>query len=79
MINLIVDGVKVSTFGLDNFTEAEARNYINYVLENVKIQNTPLAEIEVKLCDDGKVDLGYLFKGEKFERIRRITGKRIAA
>lgn len=76
---MIVDGVKVSTFGLDNFTEAEARNYINYVLDNTAVENTPLVEIEVKLCSDGKVDLGYLFKGEKFERIRRITGKRIAA
>ena len=44
------------------------------MLANTAVENTPLVEITVKLCDDGKVDLGYLFKGEKFERIRRITG-----
>ena len=26
------------------------------------------------MCDDGKVDVNYMTQGEKFERIRRITG-----
>ena len=68
----VYDGVNV----ISNFqiTEQEARNYIEFVLANVKIKNTPLVEITVKLCSDGKVDLGYLFKGARFERIRRVTG-----
>lgn len=71
-MKMLISGVTISS----NFDMQvdEAQRYIDYVLDNVKIENTPLVEIEVKLCDDGKVDLGYLFKGEKFERIRRITG-----
>ena len=34
----------------------------------------PVASITVKLCDDGLVDVTYVARGEKFERIRRITG-----
>ena len=68
---MLVDGVEVTAVGLDNFTEAEALNYVDYVRSNVK---TPLKAIIVKMCDDGKVDVSYLAKGEKFERIRRITG-----
>ena len=26
------------------------------------------------MCNDGKVDVSYTAKGEKFERVRRITG-----
>ena len=68
---MLVDGVEVTAVGLDNFTEAEALNYVDYVRANVQ---TPLKSIQVKMCDDGKVDVSYLAKGEKFERIRRITG-----
>ena len=35
-----IDGVKVKADF--DISENEARNYINYVLSNVKIQNTPL-------------------------------------
>ena len=37
-----------------------------------------ITSITVTLCDDGKVDLSYVAHGQKFERIRRITGKPIA-
>ncbi len=68
---MLVDGVEVTATGLDDFTEAEAKNYVDYVRERV---TDPLKSVRVKLCDDGKVDVSYLAKGEKFERIRRITG-----
>lgn len=68
---MVVDGVEVTAIGLDDFTEAEAKNYVDYVRERV---TDPLKSVRVKLCDDGKVDVSYLAKGEKFERIRRITG-----
>ena len=64
----------VTVYSNFNLQADEAQRYIEYVLANTAVENTPLVEITVKLCDDGKVDLGYLFKGEKFERIRRITG-----
>ena len=68
---MTIEGVEVKVMGLDDFTEQEAQKYIDYVKERVE---DPLKSIEVKLCDDGKIDLDYTLQGEKFERIRRITG-----
>lgn len=68
-----IEGVEVKVMGLDDFTAEEAKKYINYVKERVE---DPLKSIEVKLCDDGKIDVDYTLQGEKFERIRRITGYR---
>ena len=66
-----VEGIEVKVVGLDDFTEQDAHKYIDYVKERV---TEPVKRIEVKLCDDGKVDVDYTLQGEKFERIRRITG-----
>ena len=66
-----VDGVEVKVVNLKDFTEEEAKNYIDYVRERT---TDPLKSIEIKMCDDGKVDVDYTTQGEKFERIRRITG-----
>lgn len=78
-----VDGVKVIT-DLD-VDEVEARKYIDYVKNNVPKEKIDEVggevirwAIEIILCDDGKIDLNYSLNGEKFERIRRITGKKIA-
>lgn len=70
---MIIDGVKVSAVGLENFTAAEAKKYIDYVRDRV---HEPVSSIEVRQCDDGKVDIEYTAHGQKFERIRRITGCR---
>ena len=67
-----VDGVKV-TSTLEDLTEDEVRKYIRYVKENAECTD-PLEEIKIVLCDDGKIDVDCIFHGEKFERIRRITG-----
>lgn len=71
----VVDDVTVFFIGeaLDDATEQEARNYVDYVKSRVKTDDT-LDEIYITASDDGKVDLSYQFQGEKFERIRRITG-----
>ena len=68
-----IDGVEVTVIGLEDFTELDAKKYVDYVREHVKC-DAPLEFVEVILCDDGKVDVNYQFHGEKFERIRRITG-----
>lgn len=68
---MIVDGVKVNFIGLDDVTREEAANYVLYVRGRV---SEPVKTINVKLCDDGCVDVSYTARGEKFERIRRITG-----
>ena len=71
------DGVIVTT-NLDDLTESEIKNYIDYVRDN-KPSDDPLKSVDIKLCDDGKIDVDYTLQGKKFERIRRITGKKIAA
>ena len=68
---MIVDGVKVNFVGIDDATREEAQNYVAYVRERV---SDPLKTINVKMCDDGLVDVSWTARGEKFERIRRITG-----
>ena len=68
---MVVDGVKVNFFGIDDATREEAQNYVAYVSGRV---STPLKVINVRLCDDGLVDVSYSARGDKFERIRRITG-----
>lgn len=70
---MTIEGVEVRVMGLDDFSQDEAQKYIDYVKERVE---DPLKTIEVKLCDDGKIDVDYTLQGEKFERIRRITGYR---
>ena len=70
---MTVEGVEVKVMGFDDFTTEEAQKYIDFVKERVE---DPLKSIEVKLCDDGKIDVDYTLQGEKFERIRRITGRR---
>ena len=72
---MIVDGVRVNFVGMDDATREEAENYVAYVRGRV---STPLKSINVKLCDDDMVDVSYTARGEKFERIRRITGEEIA-
>ena len=64
-----IDGVIVTATNFE-MSETEARNYIEYVEKNA---GEPL-KIEVTLCPDGKVDLYYTIRGQRFERIRRITG-----
>lgn len=69
---MVVDGVKVNFIGIDDATREEATNYIAYVRGRV---SEPVKNINVKLCEDGLVDVSYTARGEKFERIRRITGE----
>lgn len=69
---MVVDGVKVNFIGIDDATREEATNYVAYVRGRVSM---PVKTISVKLCEDGMVDVSYTARGDKFERIRRITGE----
>ena len=69
---MVVDGVKINFVGIDDATREEAANYLAYIKERTSI---PVKSINVKACEDGLVDVSYTARGEKFERIRRITGK----
>ncbi len=65
------DGVELTFVGFDDVGDNEPKNYVDYVRTNTC---DPVSAIEVVLCQDGMVDLNYRLQGEKFERIRRITG-----
>lgn len=65
--------IPVKFYGIDDATTKEAAAYVDYVQARV---NCPVKEISVRLCNDGMVDVEYYARGEKFERIRRITGYR---
>ena len=75
IIHVLDEGavIPVKFIGLPDANTKEAANYVDYVNAH-KTKNIPLAEVTVKMCKDGKVDVSYLAQGEKFERIRRITG-----
>ena len=69
-----IDGINVSVEGFapdDHPTNEELKAYVDYAKERVE----NLTSITVVLCADGMVDLKYKAQGERFERIRRITGE----
>lgn len=66
---MIIDGVNI-TADFDA-TPQELANYVEYVDLRV---DEPVEKIFVTLCPDGTVDVHYFARGQKFERIRRITG-----
>ena len=64
---MIIDGVKItSNFKAD---KEELANYVAFVKKHVP----EVSSVEVKLCDDGAVDINWTARHEKFERLRRIT------
>ena len=66
---MIIDGVKITSgFKAD---KEELAAYVAFVKKHVP----DVSSVEVKLCDDGAVDLNWTAHHEKFERIRRITGE----
>ena len=56
--------IPVTFYGISDPTTKEAAAYVD----------CPVKEISVKLCKDEMVDVEYRAEGEKFERIRRVTG-----
>ena len=56
---MVVNGIDVTVNGLNDISEQEIVNYIDYVQAQTK---------------DGQVDIRYELQPQKFERIRRITG-----
>lgn len=67
---MIIDGVKITAEGFEPLP-GELANYVDYVTMRV---DEDVDEVRVKMRDDGTVDVDYIAKGQKFERIRRITG-----
>lgn len=72
------EGVRVTA---TNFTPSldELKAYVPRARELVTEKDGKdvaqnLSSVTVTLCDDGHVDLSYVARNQKFERIRRVTG-----
>lgn len=68
---MIIDEVKVIA-DTKEFSESELKYYVEVVKS--KCPKEKISSLEITLADDGRVQLHYVKQGEKFERIRRITG-----
>lgn len=66
---MLIQGVEIEPRGFVPL-KGELANYVEYV----KARVPDVDSIRVVMCDDGMVDLKWTVHGEKFERIRRITG-----
>ena len=66
---MIIDGVEITFEGFIPL-KGEAENYLSYVRERIPNVST----VNVRLCDDGMVDVSYSAHSIPFEHIRRITG-----
>jgi hypothetical protein len=73
MSNMKIDGVEVTAENLPDFTEDEARLYLERAVAEA---NGEVVRLEVSQAesDEGMVDVKYTCRNVKFERIRRITG-----
>lgn len=72
MDKFMIDGVEVTAKDLPDFTEEEARNYVDYARKHVEGKLRTLAVAPGKEPD--MVTLSYAADNVRFERIRRITG-----
>lgn len=68
---MVVNGVEVKVNGLNDISEKEILNYINYVKQN---SNETLSSLTISDAGNGAVSLDYQTQPAQFERIRRITG-----
>ena len=66
-----INGIEVSVKGVDNVSEQEIINYIDYIHGQT---NEELERLEISAAQNGSVALDYTLRPPKFERIRRITG-----
>ena len=67
---MLIDDVEVMADA--DFSETELKHYV--AVAKSKFPNDTITQLEVRLEDDGRVALNYTKQGQKFERIRRITG-----
>ena len=68
---MIVNGIEVTVEGLNDVSEQEIVNYIDYV-ENET--NEKLDTLHISAAGNDYVNIDYVLQPQKFERIRRITG-----
>lgn len=75
MISKIIDKVNVTIEGVDDITDEEIREYINYTNQEYFKNDKHHTLSELHLTFNGEdVQIDYKATLPKFERIRRITG-----
>jgi len=67
---MLIENVEVQADA--DFSTEELKYYVE--VAKSKFPNDTITKLEVRLEEDGRVGLTYTKQGEKFERIRRITG-----
>ncbi len=68
---MIVNGIHVKVQGIPDVSEQEIIHYIDYVKGQTQ---EPLTSLSISGAAGGNVELHYVLRPQKFERIRRITG-----
>ena len=68
---MLVDGIEITVKNVPDISEEEILRYIQFLRKQL---SDPLRSLTISLTEDGRIDLEYATQGQKFERIRRITG-----
>ena len=68
---MLLDGIEITVKNVPGISEEEILRYIKFLQKRL---TDPLRSLTISLTEDGRVALNYTTQGQKFERIRRITG-----
>ena len=68
---MLIDGIDITIKNVPDISEEEILRYIKYLRKRL---NAPLRSLTISMTEDGRMALDYTTQGQKFERIRRITG-----
>ena len=68
---MLIDGIDITIKNVPGITEEEILRYIKFLRKRLK---EPLRSLTISMTEDGRISLDYTTEGQKFERIRRITG-----
>ncbi len=68
---MLIDGIDITIKNVPDISEEEILRYIQYLRKRL---TEPLRSLTISLTEDGRIALDYTTQGQKFERIRRITG-----
>lgn len=66
-----LQGVNVEIYDIPDMDESEAVNYVDYLQQ---VKGMKLMTLKIEPAGTDEVSLTYTCHGERFERIRRITG-----
>ena len=68
---MLIDGIDITIKNVPDISEEEILRYVKYLRKRL---TEPLRSLTISMTEDGRIALDYTTQGQKFERIRRITG-----